>query len=284
MNRSHPCPTCGETVDAAWSFCRACGAERDEAWPATERAVALLEATEVEGTTLPGGDQVTWSVGGAMMVFLISIFVTAIVATILATSAGEDPTPTQLDTMTAIGLVANQVALFGAAWFWIRREGRTLGAFGFTRPDGRLIGIGVGVGLFGVFLSAIVSVAARWLSEVISGNPPTDPRQIPLESSPQGALLVALAISTIILAPLAEETFFRGMLHQAIRRRMPLMSGILLSSAAFAAVHVIPLVIPSIFVLAILLAFMFEKERSLWVPIVAHATFNLVGFWASYLS
>jgi uncharacterized protein len=140
------------------------------------------------------------------------------------------------------------------------------------------------VGLLGVFLSAVVSVVVQLIARALTGEAPADPEQIPLEASPQGWILIALAVSTIIMAPLAEETYFRGMLHQAIRRHMGLVGGILLSSMAFAVVHVIPLVIPSIFALAILLAFVFERERTIWIPIFAHATFNIVGFWASFIA
>jgi len=37
-------------------------------------------------------------------------------------------------------------------------------------------------------------------------------------------------------------------------------------------------------VLALILGTVFERSKSLWVPIIAHATFNVVGYVATFLT
>ncbi|MFP5225587.1 MAG: type II CAAX prenyl endopeptidase Rce1 family protein [Actinomycetota bacterium] len=283
MTVGQSCPACGDPVDASWSFCRSCGAERDAGLGMVQQTIEPSEEDR-RLASLPGGEEVRWSVAGAGLTFLLSLVATAVVAAILAATSSPDPTSAEADRMTVIALIANQFALFGATTYFVLRRGGSFRALGFRKPNLDAVGKGVAAGLLGVLLSAVVAVVVQLIAKAATGEAPADPEQIPLESSPAGWIFFALAISTMILAPIAEETYFRGMLHQAIRRHTGLWAGILLSSVAFAVVHVIPLVIPSIFALAILLAFAFEKERTIWVPIIAHATFNVVGFWASFIA
>lgn len=274
-----------------WNFCRQCGAERDELWPTREvsaefesHATSVLVSEPAPPIDeLPGDPEISWGVGGALLVFLASMMVTTVVAVILAAKYGADPTAADTDRVTVITLLANQASLVGAAYFWVRYLKGSMRAFGFRTPTMRTVKLGIGVGAAGVVLSSMTAAVIGWVVELINGAPPASPEQIRLEATPTFTILLLLGLSTIILAPIAEEVFFRGMLHQAIRKRLTFVPGVVLSSFVFAIVHVIPIVIPSIFVLAILLAVFYERERNLWVPVIAHTTFNVVGYVFSFL-
>jgi len=84
----------------------------------------------------------------------------------------------------------------------------------------------------------------------------------------------------IVLAPLAEEVFFRGLVQSFFRRAFhsPRLA-IVLASAAFAAVHFRsePQAIPSLFVLALALGYNYERTGRLTGPILIHAIFNAVN-------
>ena len=91
---------------------------------------------------------------------------------------------------------------------------------------------------------------------------------------------VAAAVSAIVLAPVAEELFFRGVVQSMFRRLTgsPRI-GILLASAIFAGVHVpVWQGMPALFVLAVMMGYLYERSGRLTAPIVLHAAFNLANF------
>jgi len=95
-------------------------------------------------------------------------------------------------------------------------------------------------------------------------------------SAPWQAMVIFTAV---ILAPLAEEVFFRGLVQSVVRRytRMP-WAGIFISATFFALVHV-PYWhhMPALFILAVVLGYNYERCGRLWAPILLHAIFNAVN-------
>jgi membrane protease YdiL (CAAX protease family) len=77
-----------------------------------------------------------------------------------------------------------------------------------------------------------------------------------------------------IVAPIVEETFFRGVLYGWLRSRLPLFVAVLLSAAVFAAAHVIPILLPALFVVGVILALAYELSGSLWTSIALHMMQN----------
>ena len=77
-----------------------------------------------------------------------------------------------------------------------------------------------------------------------------------------------------LMAPVVEELYFRGRLTEAFDARVgPRWSGVI-TSAAFAAIHGIPVFIPAYLVFAVLLLGLRRKTGGLIAPIVAHVINN----------
>jgi membrane protease YdiL (CAAX protease family) len=91
---------------------------------------------------------------------------------------------------------------------------------------------------------------------------------------PAAMIITVLLISTLV--PLWEEMFFRGFIQNVLRNRLGVWAAILVSSLLFGLFHIIPLQMIGAFTLGILLAWLYEKSGSLWLPIFAHALNNLV--------
>ncbi|MDG1357300.1 MAG: CPBP family intramembrane metalloprotease [Akkermansiaceae bacterium] len=88
------------------------------------------------------------------------------------------------------------------------------------------------------------------------------------------AVRIMIAISAILIAPVAEEIVFRGYIYTTTKRFSGRLFATLLSSLLFGIVHFnITALIPLIF-LAIVLALAYELSGSLWAPISIHALFN----------
>jgi hypothetical protein len=112
-------------------------------------------------------------------------------------------------------------------------------------------------------------------------------RALPLPKTPNPAAeafltterpldLVAIAVLAIVVAPLVEETLFRGFLFPLLRARLGRAGGIALTSLLFALLHP-PVDWLAILVLGAALALAYEITGSLAAPIAAHALNNAWG-------
>ena len=102
-----------------------------------------------------------------------------------------------------------------------------------------------------------------------------------LESPP----MLAVALFTILIAaPIIEEFLFRGCLQNFFKRYMVPKNAIMLSALCFSLFHFSPSqgignvsLVASLFVFAIFLGFIYERQASLFASIGLHITFNAVS-------
>lgn len=101
---------------------------------------------------------------------------------------------------------------------------------------------------------------------------------------------ILAVLSIVILAPLIEETLFRGFLQSFIRQHLGSRQAIVITSVCFSLFHYssgqglgnISIII-SLFVLSLFLGFLYEKRGTLLAPMVLHASFNTVSVMNLYL-
>ncbi|MEM1238741.1 MAG: type II CAAX endopeptidase family protein [Cyanobacteria bacterium P01_H01_bin.26] len=86
----------------------------------------------------------------------------------------------------------------------------------------------------------------------------------------------------IVFAPIAEEFVFRGILLQRWAVRWNLPAGIVLSSVLFGLLHINNPIGLTMF--GVVMALLYIRTRSLWVPIIAHALNNIVAVAPELLS
>ena len=84
--------------------------------------------------------------------------------------------------------------------------------------------------------------------------------------------LLALAV---IVAPLVEETVFRGGIYRFLKGRLPVFLSLLCSPSLFGMVHGNLLSLPGLITVGVCLGVAYEVSGSLRVPIFFHAFFNL---------
>jgi uncharacterized protein len=89
---------------------------------------------------------------------------------------------------------------------------------------------------------------------------------------------VAITIVVVVLAPVAEEIFFRAFFYRALRTRLRVWSASLITGCVFASVHLQYYAEPAL--LLIIAAFgigqclLYERTGSLFAVIATHAAFN----------
>ena len=99
----------------------------------------------------------------------------------------------------------------------------------------------------------------------------------------RGAVAAALdAVSSVLIAPFAEETLFRGVIFAALAQRLPLWAAAAGSALIFAAFHGLGVLLP-IFALGLGLAYVYARTRTIWAPMVTHALVNGVSVAALFL-
>jgi len=175
-------------------------------------------------------------------------------------------------------VVASQLAGLGVTLGFLRLRRIPLRPLvGSSSPLGRHVGIGVGLGILAVIASTLIVS----LLVALSGSDAT-PDQVLTGGLLETPLQLALAVvAAVVLAPLAEELLFRGLLHRSLRRRLSLAPATVLSSVLFAVVHVDvalsqPIALVGLTLVGGILAIAYERTGSLLVPVVIHAVHNAV--------
>ncbi len=89
---------------------------------------------------------------------------------------------------------------------------------------------------------------------------------------------LALGVVAVLVAPVAEEVLFRGILYPAIKQfgypRLALWG----TSLLFAAVHLNMVTFVPLAVLALVLTGLYERTNNLLAPIMTHVLFNALNF------
>jgi membrane protease YdiL (CAAX protease family) len=170
-------------------------------------------------------------------------------------------------------LMATQVALLLVSWFLVFRPGALEALPSIPgRDPGRAIRLGLGWGVIAWLGATLVSAAVVWLLETL--GVPAEPQAAERAIEVLDPWLVILAI--VILAPIAEEVFFRGVVFNAWLREGGRRWAFIGSAALFALIHISVVALLPIFLLGIALAWVYDRTGNLLAPIAMHATVNLV--------
>ncbi len=97
------------------------------------------------------------------------------------------------------------------------------------------------------------------------------------------AARVTIFVSAVIIAPLAEELIFRGILFPAVLRRKSWMFAAMLTGCIFSLIHFHPPSFLSIFVLSLFFSGGYSMTGSLVTPIVMHMVFNATATFFTLL-
>ena len=92
---------------------------------------------------------------------------------------------------------------------------------------------------------------------------------------------LAVFASVAVAAPIIEEVIFRGMLLSVLARKMSKWLAIVVSAAVFSGVHLLDpnaiAVVPGLFLLGIVLAWVALRRGDLSLPIALHSGINLLA-------
>lgn len=241
----------------------------DPAWP----------GPRTDGASPQNAFRVPFSIGTGLALTLWTFFAQVLVGVVFQ-AAGADLDD---EVVFRVLVVASQVTTFVGVLLGLRSTGRlSWRLLGPVRPQGRDVGVGLAAGLAGYAI--VIAWALAWAT--VFGEPEPIEQSL-LEGVDASTAVIALSfVIAVLLAPVVEETVYRGVLFQASRRHLGLVPGLLLSAAVFTAVHVElyppigslqPVGLGGLFLLAVWLAAVHHRTGSLLVPVVAHGVFNALN-------
>ena len=226
-------------------------------------------------TRYAGLPQVGWSGASLAIGFLVLIGALSVGLTVVSAIDPGTETPGELIALQFVFTIA---------------LGGTALALALLDADGDLRGALRRLGLRRVALSMLGLAALAWLAYSIVAatagsllDPDQDPITDKLGTDEGSALSVAItAILVIPAAALSEELFFRGFMFGTIRNMgASLWPAAVITSVVWASLHLSGGNLGVVAILAafgIVLAWLYERSGSLWVPIAAHALNNTVAF------
>jgi membrane protease YdiL (CAAX protease family) len=208
---------------------------------------------------------------------VIAALATAVAASVIFAAILGGPGGSVL-LLTAIAFQASLTA-FTLLWVAVRHRG-WVPALGLrSRDTARDVSFGAwtGAAIFGLAAFGLLPLLELLWRGVTGGAPPAISQPIvPVDPSP---VQIVLGVASVVIgAPVAEELFFRGFLFGSLRGRLPFLPAAAISGFVFALFHVQPLLVAVMTFVGVALAYLYERRRSLAVPIAAHAIFNLIGF------
>jgi membrane protease YdiL (CAAX protease family) len=234
----------------------------------------------VEVTGLSVRPKATWKTWEAIAVYLVALLLAGVAALPIVELIDDE------DLATMIAGVVAAVVIVGVILAWLSRahprwrevmglpqpghwwsEVRSSVGFGLILYPGMVFGVGLVVGL---------------ILRLVSGETAEAPQQVPSDPS----LVVALitVVYAIVIAPLHEELFFRGVLYRGVRDRFGLGPGLLATGLGFSLVHYLEgpwqdalLLMGVMFFNGIAIAWWYERRGTIVAPVVAHMVFNVIG-------
>ncbi len=192
----------------------------------------------------------------------------------IASNPLQEPTPGAFLGLVLSSFLIESTVMVLAVEFIIRRKyDLTWYDLGF-RPlangwlqKGIIIGV-ISVPLFMLFMS---------VSQEFFGMPTENPQIDALTRvGTSWFAILSILLATAVVAPLAEEIVFRGVLFPWLHDRMGLQGAIFVSGLIFGLAHGIPHLIPPLTIFGMILAAVTHYSGTLWSAIIVHAVFNAI--------
>jgi len=169
------------------------------------------------------------------------------------------------------------------AWF-LRQERETWAeAFGFRREPAMAIVKGVALSLLALPVCWVLQLTCVWGLRMIHWDAQEQSLVELLRLVEGWPARIYLGLAAVVLAPVAEEVLFRGILYASLKQlgfpRLALWG----SSAFFALIHMNLATFLPLMLLAAACAWLYDRTQNLLAPIATHVLFNAANLALLYL-
>ena len=182
-------------------------------------------------------------------------------------------------TMLPVAILISIIVWFQVNHRVYRSPIRLADTFGFNRNNtGRCLMLGLVTGLGLVLIAMVLALLTSQLIHAFGDQ--AEPQKlvtlIAEESSKKENIrtLIFFVVMAVVVAPIAEEILFRGILYPAIKQVGYPRLAVIGTALFFALFHVNLLTFASLMAVALVLIGLYEFTDNLLAPIIAHAVFN----------
>lgn len=217
----------------------------------------------------------SWTIGDFALIWLGGLIGTTAFAALAASLDNGD-------WLVVFALAGQYVGNLATLWLiWSRKQRPGLG-FQVEPRDAAYVGLGL-------LLQLVLALLLLPLAELLfpDGRPPQEIAEAIADAAGSGSLKVSLVLTAVVLAPVTEEILFRGVLLKALRKHSDRFV-IVVTAAVFALIHILglnferiwasaALVLPPLFVLGLLLAWITLRTGRLGPAIFLHSGWNLLA-------
>lgn len=222
----------------------------------------------------------------SLLRLLVGVFACVFIGTLLAMlvrgAGAADQTPSVWRVLA--GVICFQSATVFLVWRFVRQHDMTWSAaFGISNRPVRALVLGAILAVLFLPVGHALHELSGVLMLHLQFEPVSQQAVKAIGNATAWHEMAAFALATIVLAPLAEELLFRGILYPVIKRagfpRLALWG----SSALFALIHFNVATALPLFAFALLLAALYEVTGNLVASFSAHSLFNVINLAGLYL-
>ncbi len=203
--------------------------------------------------------------------------VALLVAKLTGRAEGAPPRPLEL----AAGTLAMQAAALVLVHRFLHEHGLGWKEFlGVRGPRlGRAALFALGVAVVVVPVTLLLNGASAWVMQHALHMTPEAQTSIQvLKVSPDLGQRIYFGVLSMVVAPVIEETIFRGILYPAAKRTGWPKAALFGTALVFAAIHGNLMTFVPLTFLAVVLTLLYETTDNLLAPILAHSFFNAANF------
>ncbi len=172
--------------------------------------------------------------------------------------------------------IINLVGVGVVFYFITKKYGQKIAAIGFTARRGMkcvFYGLVGYVALIPILFT--IMLGTYFVAKYFKYHPPVQEIvQVFMEEKEVSVLWIS-ALFAAVFGPIAEETFFRGFMYNAIKRRVGVFKAVVITAAIFSLLHTHAVGFLPIMALGILLSYLYERTGSLVSSITVHIAHNL---------
>jgi membrane protease YdiL (CAAX protease family) len=239
-----------------------------------------------ERTTADGRPRSTWGWFEGVGVYFIAFLAAGFAQIPILALLGSTMVDGAIGQTEVFATIVGDIVMVGVLVFWLRRWHPEWRAAMVLPPARDRFWRDVLFGaIAGLILVPAVSVASEIVAAVFREAVGHDVK-VPEQVAPGLSLLAKsfLVVLAVVIAPISEELFFRGVLFRTVRDRHGFWVAALASALPFGLVHYVPSPAIDALVLQITmvftglgLAWIYERRGTLVASMAAHMAFNVVG-------
>jgi uncharacterized protein len=217
-----------------------------------------------------------WDIVKALLLIFAGVILTGVTIAGFGLATGNDFS--HADKLSSAPLFIAATGIYGFVvlavyLFAVRRAGGSWAAVGLNSFSWRWLAMAPLLTILEFVGIAFINTQLIWR---FTGEPFENPQ---IETITGGMRLTKLDLFLLlvlvaIIAPVAEELFFRGMLYPLLRKRWGVVLAVVTSALIFGFVHLIPVLIPGLVFVGLILGWVRQRSNSIVPGMIIHALQN----------